>query len=186
MVRRTSCLNLLSGSWQVRLRLAKGPPALFPRKKERKKEQLSNYIYPRCHSTRQVALKDRPSASLLPLVSREWSIPVSLGVPSIPILSRDPNLSRKPPESQGKRRSVFEKNFWVEKNGQGINPYTGTNPHTVFTLNGNQPSPTRSLESTPGVSQASNGSPSCPSAPPWPRNLPWPRWGKPNATVRSA
>ena len=43
-----------------------------------------------------------------------------LGVPSNSILSRDPDLSRKPPETQGKRRSVFEKNDgWKE---WGTNP----------------------------------------------------------------
>ena len=36
---------------------------------------------------------------------------------TFPILSRDPNLSRKPSEPQEKQRSVFEKNM-VEKNGE--------------------------------------------------------------------
>ena len=37
-------------------------------------------------------------------------------------LSRHPNLSRKPPKTLGKQRSVFEKRTMVEKNGQGITP----------------------------------------------------------------
>ena len=36
-------------------------------------------------------------------------LPGKLGVASCSILSRGPNLSRKPPETQGKGRSVFEK-----------------------------------------------------------------------------
>ena len=44
-----------------------------------------------------------------------------LGETSISILSRDPDLSRKPPETQGKRIRFLERTM-VETNGTGIKP----------------------------------------------------------------
>ena len=46
----------------------------------------------------------------------------NLGVFSISILSRDPNLSRKPPETHGKRIRFSDRRM-AEKNGQGMDPY---------------------------------------------------------------
>ena len=44
-----------------------------------------------------------------------------LGVPSNSTLSRDPDLSRKPPETQEKRLRFLERTM-VKKNGKGLNP----------------------------------------------------------------
>ena len=44
-----------------------------------------------------------------------------LGVPSISIIARDPDLFRKPSKTQGKRIR-FLKRTMIEKNGIGINP----------------------------------------------------------------
>ena len=53
---------------------------------------------------KEVRKKEIPPNRLIPLFEKPM-----LRVPSIPILSRDPNRFRKPPETQ-KERPVFEKN----------------------------------------------------------------------------